>query len=89
MSIDVLQAITHRRKYPQLGKIIEPEKALEARKILQNAGMKIPRNEIAYEATNNNEDKFQQIIREILIEQLGIKKLIHEGTQSKLETNVS
>jgi hypothetical protein len=64
---------------------VEPERAAEARKILLKVGMKVPRNEPAYEVKLDLEDKYQQILLEILIEQFSLKKLIFEGTQSKLE----
>jgi hypothetical protein len=67
------------------GAIVEPEKISEARKILLKAGIKIPRNEPAYEVKLDLEDKFQQILIDILVDRFGIKKLIYEGTQSKLE----
>lgn len=67
------------------GAIVEPEKVSEARKILLKAGIKVPRNEPAYEVKLDLEDKFQEILTDILIEQFGIRKLIYEGTQSKLD----
>lgn len=67
--------------------MVEPDEAAEARKIILKAGFQIPRKEPAYEAKYDLEDKFQQIVIEIFIEQFGIRKLIFEGTQSKLETD--
>jgi DNA-binding HxlR family transcriptional regulator len=64
---------------------VEPGTISEARKILLKSGIRIPKNEPAYEAKLDLEDKFQQIVLEILVERFGIKKLIFEGTQSKLE----
>ena len=55
------------------------------RLLADKAGIKIPRNEPAYEVKLDLEDKFQQILVDVLIDQFGIKKLIYEGTQSKLE----
>ena len=67
---------------------VEQERAVEARKILLKAGFKIPRNETAYEVKLELDDKFQEIIVNILIEQFGIKKFIFEGTQSKLDNEM-
>jgi DNA-binding HxlR family transcriptional regulator len=67
--------------------MVDSDEASEARKILLKVGFKLPRNEPAYIAKYDLEDKFQQIMLEILIEQFGIRKLIFEGTQSKLETD--
>jgi hypothetical protein len=67
--------------------VVEQDSANEARKVLIKAGFKIPRNEPAYEARLDLEDKFQDIMLEILVEQFGVKKLIYEGTQSRLETD--
>ena len=66
---------------------VDQERATEARKILSKAGLKIPKNEPGYEVKLDLEDKFQEIILEILIEQFGLRKLIYEGTQSKLSTD--
>ena len=66
--------------------ITDPEKTAEARKLLAKVGIKIPKNEPAYETNLNYEIEFQQIILDILIEQFGVKKLISELTQSKLAT---
>lgn len=64
----------------------DPEKTTEARKLLAKAGIKISKNEPAYETNLNYDYEFQQIILDILTEQFGIKKMISELTQSKLAT---
>jgi hypothetical protein len=64
--------------------MVEPENVADIKKMLAKVGMKISKNEPAYEVKLDLEDKFQQLILEILIEQFGIRKLIFEGTQSKL-----
>ncbi len=67
------------------GALVDPEQAAEARKLMLKAGIKIPKTEPAYEVKLDLEDKFNSILLDLLIEQFGIKKLIYEGTQSKLE----
>jgi len=64
----------------------DPEKAAEARKLLAKAGIRISKNEPAFETNLNYDYEFQQIILNILIEQFGIKKIISELTQSRLAT---
>ncbi len=67
---------------------VDRERSADARKILLKSGFKIPKNEPAYEVKLDLEDKFQEILLVILIEQFGIKKLIYEGTQSKLDSGM-
>ncbi len=64
----------------------DPERITEARKVLAKTGIKIPKNEPAYETNLTYDYEFQQIVLEILIEQFGIKKMISERRQIKLET---
>jgi predicted transcriptional regulator len=65
----------------------DPEKVSEARKLLAKTGIRIPRNEPAYESNLNYDYEFQRIMLDILIEQFGIKRMMTDRMQSKLETD--
>lgn len=66
---------------------IKGEERIESKVILTKAGVKLPRNDPAYLTTKKYERENTQIISDIFIESFGIKSLIREATQSKLETN--
>jgi len=63
----------------------EVEKVIEARKLLAKMGIKLPRNEPAYESKLPYDHEFMDIILEIFCEQYGIKKLSSERTQIKFD----
>lgn len=65
----------------------EPEKVAEARKLLARTGIKLPRNEPAFESKLSYDIEFLDIILEIFSEQFGIKILTSERTQIKLDTD--
>ena len=64
----------------------DPEKAAQARKLLMKAGIKVSRNEPAYESKLNYDHEFFEIILDIFNEQFGIKTTMIERTQAKLTT---
>ena len=53
--------------------------------MLSKTGIKLPRNEPAYESKLPYDHEFMDIILEIFCEQYGIKKLSSERTQIKLD----
>ncbi|MCK5562294.1 MAG: hypothetical protein KAJ51_16965 [Thermoplasmata archaeon] len=65
---------------------VKGEERIESKVILTKAGVKLPRNDPAYLTTKKYERENTQIISDIFIESFGIKSLIREATQSKLET---
>ena len=64
-----------------------PETVIQARKFLSKAGIKIPKNEPAYESRMAYDHEFQEIVMDIFREQFGIKKFTYDKTQAKLETD--
>jgi DNA-binding PadR family transcriptional regulator len=70
--------------------IIAPEvkgdDRIESKVILTKAGVKLPRNDPAYWTESKFEKENNQIISDIFIESFGIKSLIREATQSKLDS---
>ena len=64
----------------------DPEKATEARKMLMRTGIKIPRNEPAFESKLSYDHEFLDIILDIFNEQFGIKTILMDQKQTKLST---
>jgi hypothetical protein len=65
----------------------DPETVTQARKFLSKAGVKIPKNEPAFESRMAYDHEFQKIVLDIFREQFGIKKFAYDKTQVKLDTD--
>jgi DNA-binding HxlR family transcriptional regulator len=65
---------------------VKGEERIESKVILTKAGVKLPRNDPAYWTENKYEKENNQIVTDIFIESFGLKSLIREATQSKLES---
>jgi hypothetical protein len=64
---------------------VKGDERIEAKVILTKAGVKLPRNDPAYWTENKYERENNQLIADIFIESFGIKGLVREATQSKLD----
>ena len=97
LAIDILGRLFHRPVFQQelircgfTGDIdapnADPETVTQARKFLSKAGVKIPKNQPAYESRMAYDHEFQEIVLDIFREQFGIKKFAYDKTQVKLDT---
>lgn len=66
-------------------KEVKGDARIESKVILTKAGVKLPRNDPAYWTTRKFENENTQIMADIFTESFGIKSLIRDATQSKLD----
>jgi hypothetical protein len=57
----------------------------EARRLLGRSGFRLPRNDPAYEVTDDHSESFNRIISGLIVEGFGIRGQMAGGTQLRLE----
>ena len=75
------------------GNVVKKEVRNETKKTLKHASIQIPKNDPAYTLNINDinsdhemfDKEYHQILSELFVEQFGIKKLISEGKQVRLD----